>query len=314
MAGLKPAPPAVAGAPPVAALVLSYNGREVTLEALASLTRLAYASYRVVVVDNGSTDGTAEAVRAAFPSVEVLRVELNRGPAAGAAAGMQAAMEAGYEYLLVLNNDIEVDPALLAEMVTVAEREATIGIVGPKSYYFWQRETIWSAGGWLRFAEAITRERGEGEVDRGQYDRDEEVPYVNGCAMLIKRRVVEAVGLWDPLFQLCFEDADFCLRARGAGFRCYYAHQARLWHKVSSSTGGYKPGKTFHSARSTALVIRRHARPWQWARALLTIALAMPVAYLRELAKGNQAAVAAKVRGYWQGFRAPLGPPPAWRR
>lgn len=299
--------------PRVAAIVLNYNGKDVTLQALASLTAMDYPSYDVVVVDNGSTDGSPEVIAAAFPAVRQVRVEINRGPAAGAAHGMQWAMEQGYDYLLVLNNDIEVAPSLLSEMIAVAEREASIGIVGPKSFYYWERETIWSAGGTLRFGEAVTRERGEGELDRGQYDRDDEVEYINGCAMLIKRAVVDAVGLWDPIFQLCFEDADFCVRARRAGFRCVYAHRAKLWHMVSSSTGGYKPGKTFHSARSTAIFIRRYAGLGGWLRAVTMIALALPAAYLREWRKGNQAAVAAKWRGFREGFRVPLTAPPGWR-
>lgn len=299
-------------APRVAALVLSYNGREVTLEALASLTRMDYPAYDVWLVDNGSTDGTAAAVAAAFPALRQLRIARNRGPAHGVAVGMHAAMAAGYDYVLVLNNDIEVAPDLLTEMVAAAEREPSVGIVGPKSYYYWERETIWSAGGKLRFAEAITSEVGQGEIDRGQYDADAERAYINGCAMLIKRRVVEAVGLWDPLFELCIEDADFCLRARRAGFRCLYAHRARLWHMVSSSTGGYKPGKTFHSGRSTMLFVRRYAGALERLRAFAFMLLALPLAFLRELPRGNARAVTAKARGFLAGLRVKLTEPPRW--
>ena len=307
-----------ADAPRVAALVINYNGREVTLEALPSLLALDYPACDVVVVDNGSTDGSREAVAAAFPEeryphLHQVRVEENRGPAAGAAAGMRWAMDRGYDYLLILNNDIEVAPDFVTELVRAAESDPKIGIVGPKAFYYWERDTLWSTGGTLRFAEAVTRERGENEVDRGQYDRDGEVEYVNGCAMLVKREVVEAVGLWDPLYFLCFEDADFCVRAREAGYRCHYAHRAVLYHMVSSSTGGYTPGKTFHSARSTALFVRRHGGLLQRLRALGMIALAVPAAFVRELFRGNQAAVLAKVRGYWDGFRAPLTEPPRWR-
>ncbi len=301
-----------AAAPSVAAIVLNYNGREVTLQALASLSALDYPSLQLVVVDNGSSDGSYEAIARAFPAVQQLRTEVNLGPAGGATLGMRWAMAQGFDYLLVLNNDIEVAPDFLSRLVEVAERAPEIGIVGPKSYYFWDRGRIWSAGGKLRFGEAVTRERGEGRLDHGQFDRDREVDYVNGCAMLIKRAVVEAVGYWDPIFQLCFEDADFCYRARQHGFRCFYAHRAKLWHMVSVSTGGYKPAKTFHSARSTAVFLRRYARPWHWPGAALAIAAAIPAAFVRELVKGNQAAVLAKVRGYREGFRLALSPPPRY--
>lgn len=302
-----------APAPPrVAAVVLDYNGREVTLQALRSLTALDYPACDLVVVDNGSTDGSREAIAAAFPRVTVLRSERNLGPAGGANLGLRWGLERGHDYLLVLNNDIEVAADFLTELVAAAEREPGAGVVGPKALYYWQRDTIWSAGGRLRFGEAVTRERGMNEVDRGQWDRDGEVEYVNGCAMLVRRQVFLDVGLWDPAYQLCFEDADFCLRARRAGWRCHYAHRARLFHMVSTATGGYVPAKTFHSARSTALFVRRFGNAAQRLRARLLIALALPAAFVREAARGNQAAVWAKLRGYREGFRAPLPAPPRW--
>jgi len=299
-------------APSVACVVLSYNGRDVTLEALGSLTAMEYPAFEVVVVDNGSTDGTDEAVAEAFPGVTRLRTEDNLGPAGGANLGIAYALERGFDYVLVLNNDIEVARDLLTEMVRLAESSPAIGIVGPKSYFYWDRERIWAAGGSLTFREAVTRERGSGALDRGQFDRDDEIGYVNGCAQLVKRRVFEQVGLWDPIFHLSFEDADFCMRARAAGWQSWYAHRARLWHMVSASVGGYRAPKTYHSARSTAIFVRRHAGPWQWLRAVAMILLSLPVALVRELPRGNAAAVLAKVRGFRDGFfRVELTDPPA---
>lgn len=299
--------------PRVAAIALDYNGRDVTLQALASLTAQDYPACDVVVVDNGSTDGSEAAIRAAYPQVAVVRTEQNLGPSGGGNLGFRWALERGYDYALILNNDIEVAPDFVRRLVEAAESHPRIGIVGPKAYYYWQRDTIWSAGGRLRFAEAVTSERGMGLRDRGQFDVDADVEYVNGCAMLVKRRVFEDVGLWDPSYQLCFEDADFSLRARRAGWRIRYAHKAKLWHMVSTSTGGYVPAKTFHSARSTALFVRRFATPWQRLTAKMMMTLAIPVAFLRELPKGNQAAALAKIRGYREGFKAPLPEPPRWR-
>ena len=99
-----------------------------------------------------------------------------------------------------MNNDIEVAPDLLRELMAAAEADATIGCVGPKCYYYFgDRNRLWSAGGRLRFREAVTRERGMGELDRGQYDGDGEVDYSNGALMLIRRQAMRATGLWDPV-------------------------------------------------------------------------------------------------------------------
>lgn len=300
--------------PSVAAIVLNYNGREVTLQALASLSELDYRPLALIVADNGSTDGSYQAIAEAFPAVTQVRTEENLGPAGGANLGIRHALDEGYDYLLILNNDIEVAPDMVTEMVRLAESDPAIGLVGPKAYYYWDRERLWATGGRIVFREAATKERGIGELDHGQYDRDEDTGYVNGCAQLVKRAVFEEIGLWDPLFHLCFEDADFSLRARRAGWRSAYAHRARLWHMVSVSTGGYRPPKTYHSARSTAIFIRRHASPARWVGAIAMIALALPAAFVRELFRGNAAAVWAKARGFYDGFfRAELTAPPRWQ-
>ncbi|MDX1630324.1 MAG: glycosyltransferase family 2 protein [Thermoanaerobaculia bacterium] len=296
--------------PSVAAIVLSYDGRDVTLQALESLTALAHEPLQLVVVDNGSVDGTREAVEAGFPGVVVVRSEENLGPAGGVNLGLRWALVRGFDYYLVLNNDIEVAPDMVGEMLIVAERDPEIGIVGPKAYYYEDRNRIWAAGDLIQFRESVTKPRGHREIDRGQYDRTEEVPYVNGCAMLIHRRVLEDVGLWDPIYFLSVEDADFCMRAKRAGYSCWYAPRARLWHMVSVTAGGYRPGRTYHTGRSTALFLRRYATLWQWVTATAFTLAALPVAFLRELPRGNQRAVIAKARGFRDGLREPMTAPP----
>jgi len=296
--------------PKVAALVLNYNGKDITLQTVSSLRAMTYPNYVVAVIDNGSTDGSPQALAAAFPGLDQILVEVNEGPAAGINAGLRWALERDFDYLLVLNNDIEVAPSMLDEMMAVAESDPTIGCVGPKCGYFWDRERRWSAGGRLRFGESVVKGRGMGELDRGQFDRTMEVDYVTGCAMLVPRRVPEEIGLWDPVFFLSVEDADWCTRMKRRGYRCFYAHQAVLWHMVSQSVGTYVPAKTFHNGRSTAIFVRRYANPWQWLRFFFLLSLAIPAAYLRELPKGNQAAAVAKLKGVWAGLRERLVQPP----
>ncbi len=296
--------------PTVAAVVLNYNGKDLTLETVESLLAMAYPACAVVVVDNASTDGSYEAVREAFPDVAQVQVEVNQGPVSGMNAGLRYALEQGFDYALLLNNDIEVEPEMVTEMVAVAERDPMIGVVGPKAYYFWDRERIWSAGGILRFKESVTRERGDGELDHGQWDRDEEVDYICGCAMLVRRSAIEATGLWDPTYTLGVEDADWCARMKQEGYSCWYAHRAKLWHKVGQSIGVYKPGRTFHTGRNMAIFVRKYAGPWQWLTFALFYTASIPIAFLRELPKGNQMAAVMKFKGVLEGLRVPLGSPP----
>lgn len=295
----------------VLAIVLNFNGREMTLATVASLLALDYPELGVLVVDNGSTDGSDAAVGAAFPAVRRLRTEVNLGISGGLNLGFRVGLDEGWDYLMPMNNDIEVAPDLLRELVAAAEADPERGCIGPKCYYYFgDRNRLWSAGGILRFRESVTRERGMGEPDRGQFDRDGEVDYVNGALMLIRRGALSATGLWDPVYHVSVEDADWCVRMKRAGFRCWYAHRARLWHMVSPTTGGYTAGRTFRTGRSTAIFVRKYAGVLGWAGFLLWTAAALPAAFLRELPRGNTAAVAAKFRGVLAGLRAPLPPPP----
>lgn len=294
----------MAASPPrVAAVVVNYNGKEITLQAVESLRKMTYPAFDLIVLDNASTDGSPEALARAFPDLKQLRVDVNRGSSSGYAAGFRWAFENGYDYVLLLNNDIEVEPDLLDRLVEVAESDRQIGVVGPKCYFHGDRQRLWSAGGKLRFRESITHERGYGEIDRGQYDRDAEVDYVNGCAILIKCSAAEAAGTWDPIFFICVDDADFCTRAKRKGFRCVYAHRAVLYHMVAYTTGGYSPGRNFQFGRSSALYVRRYGRPWNWLSFLGFSFAAFAVAWLRELRNGNQAAAVAKIQGLREGLR-----------
>ena len=297
--------------PTVAALVLNYNGKDLTLDTVASLLAMTYPACEVVVVDNASTDGSYEAVKEAFPDVTQVQVEVNQGPASGMNAGLRYVLEQGFDYALLLNNDIEVDAEMVTEMVRVAESDEKIGVVGPKAYYYWDRERIWSAGGILRFKESVTKERGDGEIDNGQWDQDEEVDYICGCAMLVRRSAIEATGLWDTTYTLGVEDADWCARMKQQGYTCWYAYRARLWHKVGQSVGVYKPGRTFHTGRNMAIFVRKYAGPWQWLTFALFYTASIPIAFLRELPKGNQMAAIMKLKGVLEGLRVPMGSPPA---
>lgn len=297
--------------PRVAAVILTYNGLDLTLGALASLELSTWPNQRVVVVDNGSREDLGPAIRARFPSAEVVRTEQNLGPAGGYNLGFRHVLEdPETQFVLVLNDDVEVTSTMIAELVAVAERDSRIGAVGPKTFFWGDRTKLASAGGRIVFRETVTKERGFGDVDVGQYEQDEEVGYVNGCGMLARREAFEAAGWWDPTFFLSVEDADWCQRIARAGFSTWYAHRAVLYHMVSDTTGVYTPKKTFQTGRSAAIFVRRYARWWQWLTFLGGMSVALPIAWLRELRHGNQAAAVAKARGVLAGLRAPSTEPP----
>lgn len=292
--------------PKVAAVVVNYNGLEVTLDAVASLRRMDYPRFDLVVLDNASSDDSVEELARAHPDLQQIRLTENHGSSAGYAAAFRWAFERDYDCVLLLNNDIEVESDLLTEMVRTLQSDPRNGCAGPKCYFHGGGKRLWSAGGVLRFRESITTERGYGEIDHGQYDEPAVVDYINGCAILITRQAAERAGGWDPLYFICVDDADFCTRIKAQGLRCVYAPRAVLHHRVAWTTGGYSTPRNFQFGRSSAIYARRYGTHWQQLRFVAFSWAAVVVGYARELRRGNQAAALAKWKGLRAGWRLRL--------
>jgi GT2 family glycosyltransferase len=297
----------------VAAVLVNWNGAADTLATLASLDRAAGIDRaRILVVDNGSTDGSAARLQRERPGLELIETGKNLGFAGGNLVGIRRALEdPAVGYVLLINTDVEVDPGFLAPLVDAC-RDPRVGAAGPKIFYFDPRDRLWAAGGHLRIRETVTVEHGRGEPDGPRYSRAADVSYLTTCCLLIPRDALLAVGPPDPLYFINVDDADWCRRAAAAGFRLRYVPESRLWHKVAASTAGsYTPTKTFHTGRSNALYVRRHAGLLGLAGFLAANLATLPIAWLRELPRGNARSVRSKAKGIWAGLTAPLPPPPA---
>ncbi len=257
--------------PRVAIIVLTYNGLADTLACLASLEGLDYPRecYRVVVVDNASQDGTPTVVREAYPQVVVIENGANLGFAAGNNVGLRYALAHGYDYALLLNNDTEAAPDMLTELVTAAEADPRSGAVGPIIYYHAAPTRVWSAGGWIDWEQGSSRMEGEVE-DRGQFTAIREVDFVTGCAMLLRRTALERAGLLDERFFMYFEETEWCVRARRAGFRILFTPRAKLWHKIPLNARFDKEYLAYYMTRNRLLFLRATgARPRTWFNALV---------------------------------------------
>jgi GT2 family glycosyltransferase len=296
----------------VAAVLVNWNGAGDTLATLASLDRMHGAeALRVVVVDNGSADDSVARLRRERPGLELVETGANLGFAGGNKVGIERVLadpEVGW--LLLLNTDVAVDPGFLPPLIAACSNPR-IGAAGPKIFYFDPPERLWAAGGRLRIRETVTVELGRGELDGPRYDQPAEVTYLTTCCLLIPRDVLERVGLLDPVYFINVDDADWCRRALDAGYRLRYVPASRVWHKVAASTGAYTPGKTFHTARSNAIYVRRHGGARGLAAFLAANLVALPAAWLRELPRRNTRAVNAKARGLLRGLLDPLPAPPS---
>ena len=288
----------------VVVIVLSWNGREDTLACLDSLARSSWPNLQTIVVDNGSIDDTAGAVRARHPGVTLIENGTNLGFAAGNNVGLRAARETSADYVLLLNNDTIVARDAIAQLVAEAERRPDAGAVCPLILYRDEPERIWYAG--ARFDPRRGhngRHTGYGELDRGQYDRVREIGRGTGAAMLVRRSALEGVGLLDGDLFLQVEDVEWSLRMRRAGWRIFFVPAGRVWHRVSVSTGGESsPAVAYYEIRNTLAVCDRYA-PARGLRAMRrrAVVLAVHMTHTRR-ARRPTANMRAVLEG-WRDYR-----------
>jgi GT2 family glycosyltransferase len=238
----------------VSVIVVNWNGLRHLELCLGSLLGQTLPGVEIVLVDNGSSDGSVDFVRDRFGERVRLLVETeNVGYARGLNDGIRMARG---RYLLALNNDTEVAPDCLALLVDAADRYPNVGLFAPKILNFESRNVIDNVGH-LLYPDGLSRGRGRLEEDRGQYDREEEILLASGCAVLLRRAMLADIGLFDEvLFAYC-DDTDLGLRAQLAGWRCRAVPAAVVYHKYSAATDAYSPLKAFLVERNRAWVAIR---------------------------------------------------------
>lgn len=285
--------------PRVTVITLNWNGRDETLECLASLKKLDYSNYDIVVVDNGSTDGSVPAFRARHRGITIIDNGRNLGYAEGFNGGLRYAYEHGAEYFLILNNDTVIDPEALSELVNAAELDERIGFVSGKVYCHSRPNVLQTAGRYNHPILLAGGHVGRGEADSGQFDKIRDYDFIDDVFLLVRRKVYEAVGGYDPLFFLYYEETDWCARVRRAGFRIVYTPAAKIWHKgmLGNPVTPLSPKRVFYLQRYEIPFMWRNASPEQWAAYLRHLIFGLPGRILRYTKHGRFATMFAYLKG-----------------
>lgn len=257
--------------PLVYIVILNWNGLKDTLECIESVTKIFYSNYKIIVVDNASANGEAHVLRErCSPDIDILLTAQNYGYTGGNNVGMGYALEKyNPAYILILNNDIIVDPEFLTNMVNVAQSDPKTGIVGAKVYYHRYPDLIQAAGAKMNMYFGRSYLIGGRKFDEGQYDTQQSVDYVIGCCILIKKEVINKIGLLDEQFFCYWDEYDYCFRCRKAGYDVVYTPLARVWHKNpvklkiwerTQNKNARSAIPYYYSARNNLLFMRKHAR------------------------------------------------------
>ncbi len=267
----------------VGIIILNYNQKSDTIACLQSLQKMQHQNINLnlFLIDNASTDDISEVISRKFPEVNLIVNDRNFGFSKGNNIGIKASLLYKSDFVFILNNDTFVSRDLIVELIGAAEKYPKGGIFSPKIFFAKGYEThnerykkaelgkvLWYAGGKMDWKNVLGTHRGVDEVDQGQYEEIARVSYASGCAMMIRREVIDNIGMFDEKFFLYYEDVDFCERARKKGWEVFYIPKAYLWHKNAHSSGG--TGSTmqdYYITRNRLLIGMRYA-PWQTKLAL----------------------------------------------
>lgn len=259
----------------IAIITLNFNGKQDTVELLKSLGSLKTENLnvKIVVVDNASSDGSVSTIHKQFPDVDILQTGENLGFGGGYNRGLEYASIWGADYFFLINNDSKIeDPLILQKLIEVIKSDSKIGMVAPKILFekgfefqkgrYSKEElgkVIWYGGGSFDWDNILSVHRGIDEVDNGQYDNTEEVSFISGACLLVKREVLEKVGRFSGDYFLYFEDAQFCKMVLDSGYKLYYCGQTKIYHKVSRSTGIGSDLTDYYHARNRLIFGMKYA-------------------------------------------------------
>ncbi len=282
--------------PFVSVIIPHLNGKQHLDDCLGSLRRQTFGPFEVILVDNGSTDGSQAYVQAHFPEVQLLALPSNRGFTGACNAGYAIARG---ELIVLLNNDTEADRGWLAAIVDAFARHPEVGSVASKMLLFDRRDRFHAAGDFVRL-DGTPGNRGVWQADQGQYEREEYVFSACGGAAAYRRTMLDEIGFLDDDFFFSCEDVDLGWRAQLHGWKVLYAPSAVVYHKLKATgsgvTGSYYDGRNFLYLiwkNYPASLLRRH-----W-RSILRAQLDLAKAALRAW---RGAAARARLRGQLAGL------------
>jgi len=280
--------------PKVSIIILNWNGLKDTIECLESLKKITYPNYEVIVVDNDSTHNEAGEIQERYPEVRLIKNSANEGFCRGNNIGAKVALKNNPDYLLFLNNDTIVKTNFLEELIKFTETNPRVGVAGPLVFYYDEPNKVYSCGGKLNLWLCSTY----------TYRFIPKMPLKNldsvSTALLIRADLIKKIGLWDEDFFTYWEDTDYGLRTKKAGFYVACVGSSIIYHKVARATKYLSPRYIYFMVRNNLLIAKKHAKFYQWPSILINFFLRRWLGYfLKLLLLKNYSAIPAIFWGTW---------------
>lgn len=245
-------------APKVSIVFVNWNGKKYTFDLIDSLKKISYKNYDIIVVDNGSSDGTQAGFKKKYPKdATLIENRRNLGLAEGTNVGVREALKRGSKYVLVMNNDMIVKEDFLDILVNSMEKNPEVAVAGPKIYYMEPSNMIWSAG--CDYHLYGYKSRQQGKIDAGFNEKERYVDAID-CVLMLRSSVLREIGLLESKYFIIHELVEWCLRAKNKGYRSLYVPSSVVWHKVSASLELNKKEdeiSTYYNIRNWLFLIKK---------------------------------------------------------
>lgn len=255
-------------------IIVNWNGEKHLRVCLDSLRKQIYKNFEIILVDNGSQDGSVNFVKSNYPEVKIIGLDRNFGFAQGNNIGIKEAFKNDQiKYIVALNNDTEVKVDWLEKLINTAKENEKVGAVASKTLFFDERDKIDSVGDFFSSGTLKVVTRGHGEKDRGQYDKIEECFSARAAACLYKREMLEDINLWGDYFDSSYfayiEDTDLSMRARLIGWQIIYEPRAVVYHKVAATSAKISNTfKKYYSGRNRIMTVLKNLPVKMWPKIL----------------------------------------------
>lgn len=297
--------------PLIYAVVLGIDHEDATLTCIESLLKSTYEAMKVLYVDNSSKGEAVKNVRERFSSLEIIENNENLGYAGGNNVGIKHALDAGAEYILIVNNDVVVDGDTVSTLFELMHSDGKIGIAGAKALRADDPSRLCWAWGKLNYRNMVSEVIGLDAPDSDEFSKVQDVDYVFGCAVMVKVEAIRKVGMIDEDFWAFHEEMEWCERFRKDGYRVVFAGNTKVLHQMSLSFSSLaRPHvREYLLARNSVLFMKKHGTFVQWLKFLLFMTLSTLLKGPLDVIKGQGWRQSARIKGYIEGLAWKSGGP-----
>lgn len=254
----------------LAIILVNWNGYALTRDCIQSLGKTSFPDYKIIVVDNGSVDDSATKLMEEFPNIKLIALPENKGFTGGNNRAMEFAIEAGFRYSLLLNNDTFVEPDFLEPLVNYLDNHTNTGAVQPLICFEYDRNTIWNAGSFFNRFWGTCYTIGYQKKLSAAYTQTKQVDWFTGCAFMVRNEALKKTGLFEEKLFTYYEDVDLSFRLRNQGYDLQFIPTSIVYHiagmsgksSVKGKEGFLSPNVHYYNVRNRIWILKKYTQIW----------------------------------------------------